>query len=83
MSEKSADATNDESTAVRARAAARMRRSRDRRAKGMSCFTLELRDDEIASFVRRGLLSPDRRADRAAVVKAMYEFLDRTLGRPM
>jgi hypothetical protein len=83
MPEKSAGAPNDESTAARARAAARMQRSRDRRAKGMRCYTLELRDEEIAALVRRGLLSPDRRTDRAAVIKAMYEFLDRNLGHLM
>lgn len=49
----------------------------------MRCYTLELRDEEIAALVRRGLLSPDRRTDRAAVIKAMYEFLDRNLGHLM
>jgi len=83
MRKKSAGAKNEEITAARARAAGRMRRSRDRRAKGMRCYTLELRDDEIAALVRRGLLSPDGRTDRAAVIKAMYAFLDRTLGHPI
>ena len=49
----------------------------------MRCYTLELRDEEIAALVRRGLLSPDGGTDRAAVIKAMYAFLDLTLGHPM
>jgi hypothetical protein len=49
----------------------------------MRCYTLELLDGEIAALVRRGLLSPDAQSDRAAVIKAMYTFLDGTLGRPM
>ncbi|MGH7914995.1 MAG: hypothetical protein ACREPW_10145 [Candidatus Binataceae bacterium] len=40
-----------------------------------------MRDSEIAALVRRGLLASGERANRAAVIKAMYEFLDRTLGR--
>lgn len=44
---------------------------------------LELRDEEIAALVHRGLLLPTGQTDRAAVIKAMYEFLDSTLGRPM
>lgn len=83
MANKPTGAPNDESTAARTRAAARMQRSRDRLAKEMRCYRLELRDEEIAALVRRGLLSPDGRTDRAAVIKTMYAFLDRTLGRPM
>ena len=83
MPKTSAGARNDEIIAARAKAAARMQRSRDRRSKGMRCYTLELRDEEIAALVRRGLLSPNGQTDRAAVIMAMYEFLDRTLGRPM
>ncbi len=65
---------------ARARAAERMRRSRNRRRKGFRCYTLELRESEIAALVRRGLLAPDKQANRAAVLKAMYAFLDRTFG---
>jgi hypothetical protein len=49
----------------------------------MRCYTLELRDAEIAALVRRGLLTPGEQTDRAAVIKAMYAFLDRALGHPM
>jgi hypothetical protein len=48
----------------------------------MRCYTLEVRDEEIAALVRRGLLLPDEQTNRAAIIKAMYAFLDRTLGRP-
>jgi hypothetical protein len=65
--------------AARARAAERMRRSRSRRSKGMRCYTLELRDDEITALIRRGLLAPDQQTNRAAVRKAMYAFLDHHL----
>jgi hypothetical protein len=80
MRKKLAVAKNEEITAARVKAAARMQRSRRRRAKGMRCYTLELRDDEIAALVRRGLLSPEGQTDRVAIKKAMYDFLDRTLG---
>lgn len=82
MRTKAASVANNEITAARARAAARMQRSRDRRAKRMRCYTLELRDEEIAALVRRGLLAPEEHANRGAIIKAMYAFLDRTLGRP-
>jgi hypothetical protein len=83
MLKKAESTGNGEIIAARAKAAARMQRSRDRRAKGMRCYTLELRGEEIAALVRRGLLSPGEQTDRKAVSKAMYAFLDRTLGRPM
>jgi hypothetical protein len=65
----------------RAKAAARMRRSRQRHAKGLHCLMLEIRDAEVEALVRRGLLAQENRADRAAVVKALYKLLDGTLGR--
>jgi hypothetical protein len=83
MPTQSGPAGDEKTTAMRARAAARMRRSRERRAKRMRCYTLEVRDEEIAALVRRGLLSPDEQTNRAAIIKAMYAFLDHTLGRPM
>jgi hypothetical protein len=49
----------------------------------MRCYMLELRDEEIAMLVRHGLLAPEGQTDRAAVIKAMYAFLDGTLGHPM
>ena len=45
-------------------------------------YRLELRDNEIEALVRRGLLLASEQTNRAAVIKAMYAFFDRTLGRP-
>jgi hypothetical protein len=67
---------------ARTRSAERMRRSRQRRRDGLRCFRLELRDNEIEALVRLRLLSPDEKTSRNAVARAMYAFLDRTLGRP-
>lgn len=67
---------------ARTRGAERMRRCRQRRRDGLRCYRLELRNDEIETLVRLRLLSPGEQTNRTAVVKAMYAFLDRTLGRP-
>lgn len=60
--------------------AVRMRRSRERRRDGLRCLTIELRETEIDSLIREGLLGVDARNDRAAVREALYAYLDRTLG---
>jgi hypothetical protein len=67
---------------ARTRAAERMRRCRTRRRDGLRCYSLELRDGEIKALVRRGLLLASEQTNRIAVIKAMYEFFDHTLGRP-
>jgi hypothetical protein len=67
---------------ARARATERMRRSRNRRRIGIRCFTLQLRESEIAALVRRGLLPSDEQTNRIAVVKAMHAFLDHVFGWP-
>jgi hypothetical protein len=66
---------------ARGGAAERMRRSRRRRRNGLRCYRLELHDSEIEALVRRGLLSASEQTNRNAVMKAMYAFFDRTLGR--
>jgi len=66
---------------ARTRAAERMRRCRRRRRDGLRCYSLELRDGEIEALVRRGLLLATEQTNRNAVIKAMYAFFDRTLGR--
>lgn len=74
--------TLETANTARAWATECMRRSRRRRrGQGMRCYTLELRDSEIAALVRRGLLTEGDQSDRRAVIRAMYVFLDRTLGR--
>ena len=68
----SAEETED----FRARAAQRMRRSRQRRREGLRCYTLLIRDEEIKTLIRRGFLAPDQQTNRLAVVKALHAFLD-------
>ena len=80
MSKKIARAIDEKTQIARARAAQRMRQSRSRRRKGLRCYTLQLRESEIAALVRRGLLSPDEQTNRVAVVKAMHALLDRVFG---
>jgi hypothetical protein len=67
---------------ARGGAAERMRRSRHRRRNGLRCLRLELRDSEVEALVRRGLLLASEQTNRNAIIKAMYSFFDRTLGRP-
>ena len=61
-------------------AAERMRRHRDRARKGLRFLTIELRETEIDALIRRKRLSPDDRANLAAIRKALYGFLDDNLG---
>jgi hypothetical protein len=69
-----------EQIAIRhARAAERMRRSRERKRKGLRCYTLEIRDREIEALVRHGWLPAGERENASAVVQALYGFLDRSL----
>ncbi len=62
-------------------AAARMRLYRERRRNKLRCVTIELRDSEIGALVRHGLLKPEARSRPNEIVRALYGFLDRTLGR--
>jgi hypothetical protein len=68
---------------ARGGAAERMRRSRQRRRNGLRCYRLELHDRDIEGLVRRGLLLASEQTNRNAIIKAMYAFFDRTLGRSM
>ena len=61
-------------------AAERMRIHRQRRKVGLRCLTIELRETEIDSPIRKGLLKPEARHETKAVVEALYAHLDRTLG---
>jgi hypothetical protein len=58
--------------------AERMRVSRQRRREGMRCFTIEMREAEIARLVMLGWLSAASRHDRNAIVQALYKFLDQS-----
>jgi hypothetical protein len=66
--------------APRSLAAERMRRHRQRKRNSMRCLTIELRETEIETLVRQGLLPPVMRNDPQAVRRALYRFLDYTLG---
>ena len=61
-------------------AAERMRLHRNRRRQGLRCITVELRETEIDALVRRGLLKAETRNDMYAVRRALYQYLDQTLG---
>jgi hypothetical protein len=67
-------------TAISA-AAHRMRLHRERRRQGLRCLTIELRKREITALVRFGLLQPEARSRPGDIVRALYAFLDQTLGR--
>jgi hypothetical protein len=43
-------------------------------------MTIELREAEVITLIRRGLLKEETRNDQRAVKAALYKFLDLTLG---
>jgi len=68
-----------ESNAVPSPAAIRMRRSRRRRRDGLRCLRIELRETEIDALADRGLLKPNARNNRSALLKAVYDFFEQQL----
>ena len=60
-------------------AAERMRRHRQRRRDGLRCLNVELRETEIDTLIRKGLLKQETRNDPYAVREALYAHLDNTL----
>ena len=66
--------------APRSLAAERMRRHRQRKRNSMRCLTIELRETEIETLVRQGLLPTEMRNDPQAISRALYRFLHCTLG---
>ena len=60
-------------------AAARMRRHRKRRRDGLHCLTVELRETEIDALIYRGLLKPEMRNSKNAVLNALHAYFDITL----
>ena len=64
-------------------AAERMRRHRQRRQKGLTCLTVELRLTEVDALISRNLLAGDDRGDCGKVREALYRFLDSALGGSM
>ncbi len=65
--------------APRSRAAARMRRHRERRRDRLRCLNIELRATEIDALIDRGLLKPETRNDAKSIIEALYAFFDETL----
>jgi hypothetical protein len=63
-------------TAAPLSAAQRMRRSRERRMKGLFCLTLELRETEVEMFIRCGRLASHERTVPTALRRALYSILD-------
>ena len=65
---------------ARSPAANRMRLHRLRRRENLRCVTIELRVTEIDALIRKGLLTNVTRNEPRAVIEALYDHLDRTLG---
>jgi hypothetical protein len=64
---------------VHSTAAARMRRHRERRRKGVLCFRIELSENVINELIRRKRLAADYRADPNAVGQALQRYLNYTM----
>jgi hypothetical protein len=69
--------------AARVGSGERMRRCRARRRAGYRCFMVELHRTEIDTLVHRGLLRADERDDEGAVVDALSQYIEQTLGSPL
>jgi hypothetical protein len=65
--------------ATRSAAAERMRLHRERRREGLRCLMIELRETEIDTLVRMGLLRREMRNDANAIIEALYAHFARTL----
>jgi cytochrome oxidase assembly protein ShyY1 len=57
-------------------AARRMRRHRKRRAEGLRCVTILIRETDVDVLVGRGWLKPEMRNIRTAISNAVHELLD-------
>lgn len=60
-------------------AARRMRIHRARRKLGLRCVTIPLSEPMLETLVHKGLLPRGERADRAAIRRALYSYLDFSL----
>src|SRR4051812_10709410 len=69
MPQEPAAAVAERTPVTRTRAAARMQRSRKRHREGISCYTIQLRDNEIEALVDLGLLPSAERANRPSVIR--------------
>ena len=58
----------------------RMKLHRQRRRQGLRCATVALREGQIEGLIHRGWLPRAERADRAAIEKALLQYLADNLG---
>jgi hypothetical protein len=58
----------------------RMKLHRQRRRQGLRCATVPLREGQIEGLIHRGWLARAERADRAAIEKALLQYLADNLG---
>lgn len=59
--------------------AERMRRHRQRRRDGLRCLTIQLRETEIDVLIYKGLLKPETRHSKNAIINALHAHFDQTL----
>jgi hypothetical protein len=71
--------TSDQNTMLSPNAR-RMRLHRERRRDVLRCLTIEIKEAEIDTLVSNGLLQHEMRNQSNAIIRALYEFFDHTLG---
>ena len=59
-------------------AAGRMRLHRERRRDGLRCLTIQLHETEIDVLIFKGLLKPEKRQSRNAIINALHTYFDLT-----
>ena len=75
---------NQSTTTAISLPAERMRRYRQRRREGLRCLTVQLRETEIDVLICKGLLKPEMRHNKNAIINALHDHFDLTLSmRPM
>lgn len=67
------------SDAERKRRAERQRRYRLRQRRNMRALQIDIRAAEIDALIRRGHLPEENRNDSAAIIEALYRFLNGAL----
>jgi hypothetical protein len=82
MVEQTIEPVKLKTEAARAGAAERMRRCRARRRAGYRCFTVEVHRSEIDALIRYGLRPADEPDDDGAVIDALSQHIERSLGPP-
>jgi hypothetical protein len=59
-------------------AAKRMRRHRELRRDGLRCLTIQLHETEIDVLICKGLLKPEKRQSKNAIINALHTYFDLT-----